>query len=160
MKLLNNSNTLYDAGGLFIFIALFGIPFGSIFDYLWNLLVFSIALLCITRGTRITLSKKRRAVNILFVTLLGIIIDWAYFELTWDTHFGKSGIWIPAMFQWLQFVWLLLPMLMIGLVNFALAYSFLKMEQKQSIIMGGAMALFTAPWLLPSVPYILGWVVR
>lgn len=159
MKLVKNSTTLYDAGGLFIFIALFGIPFGSIFDYLWNLLVFSVALWFIARSNPIALSRKRRALNILFVTLLGILIDWAYFELTWDTHFGKGGIWIPAMSQWLQFVWLLMPMLMIGLVNFALAYSFLKMERNQSLIMGGAMAIFTAPWLLPTVPYILGWVV-
>jgi hypothetical protein len=95
----------------------------------------------------------------LFITLLGIVIDWAYFELTWDTHFGKTGIWIPAMSQALQFVWLLLPMVMIWLVNFALAYSFLKMERRQSIVLGAIMAFFTAPWLLPIVPYIMGWVV-
>lgn len=151
---------LYDAGGLFIIIALFGLPIGSLFDYLWNLFVFSVALPRLPGDIKIKLSKKRRLAYCLFITLLGIIIDWAYFELTWGTDFGKNGIWIPAMSQALQFVWLLLPMIMLGLVNFALAYSFLKMERRQSIILGVIMAFFTAPWLLPIVPYVMGWVVR
>ena len=152
------SVTLYDAGGLFIIIALFGIPFGSLFDYLWNLIVFSIALPRLPGGIKIKLSKKKRLAYCLFITLLGIVIDWAYFELTWDTHFGKTGIWIPAISQALQFVWLLMPMAMIGMVNFALSYAFLKLERKQAMVMGTIMGFFTAPWLLPTVPYILGWV--
>lgn len=153
------SITLYDAGGLFIIIALFGIPIGSLVDYLWNLIVFSVALPRLPGGVKIKISKGKRLSYCLFITLLGIVIDWAYFELTWDTHFGRTGIWIPAMSQALQFVWLLLPMVMIGLVNFALAYSFVKMGKQQSIILGVIMAIFTAPWLLPTVPYMMGWVV-
>jgi hypothetical protein len=159
MKERGTSITLYDAGGLIIIITLFGIPFGSLFDYLWNLIVFSIALPRLLGGIKIALSKKRRLAYCLFITLLGIVIDWAYFELTWDTHFGKTGIWIPAMSQALQFVWLLLPMVMIGLVYFALSYSFLKMERKQAMVMGTIMGFFTAPWLLPIMPYVMGWVI-
>jgi uncharacterized membrane protein YjgN (DUF898 family) len=159
MKESRNSIKLYDAGGLIIFIMIFGIPFGVIFDYLWNLIVFSVALPFIRTGDRINISKGKRLLYCLFITLLGIIIDWAYFELTWDTHFGKTGIWIPATSQALQFIWLLLPMVMIGLVNFALAYSFLKIERRESVIFGAIMAFFTAPWLLPTVPYAMGWVV-
>ncbi len=159
MKESRNSVTLYDAGGLIILITIFGIPFGSIFDYLWNLLVFSVALPFLPAKSKVIVSKRRRFLYCLFITLLGIIIDWAYFELTWDTHFGKTGLWIPAMSQGLQFVWLLLPMAMLGLVNFALSYSYLKLERRQAIILGCVMALFTAPWLLPMVPYVWGWVV-
>ncbi|MDD5702248.1 MAG: hypothetical protein PHU23_09395 [Dehalococcoidales bacterium] len=150
---------LYDAGGLIIFIMLFGIPFGSIFDYLWNLLVFSVALSFLPVVSKIKLSKGRRFLYILFITLLGIIIDWAYFELTWDTHFGKTGLWMPAMSQGLQFVWMLLPIAMLWLVNFALSYAYLKLERKPAVILGGVMALFTAPWLLPTIPYLMGWVI-
>ncbi len=44
MKQLKKTITLYDAGGLIIVYALFGLPLGVIFDYFWNLLVFSVAL--------------------------------------------------------------------------------------------------------------------
>ncbi len=158
MKESKKSITLYDAGGLIILIALFGIPFGSIFDYLWNLLVFSAALPNLPAESKIKLSRGRRILYILFITILGIIIDWAYFELTWDTHFGKTGLWIPAMSQALQLVWILLPIVMLWLVNFALSYAYLKMERKPAAILGGVMALFTAPWLLPTIPYLVGWV--
>ncbi len=159
MEESKRSVTLYDAGGLILVLTFFGIPFGSIFDYLWNLLVFSIALPFLSAKSKVVVSKGRRFLYCLFITLLGIIIDWAYFKLTWDTHFGKGGLWIPAMPQGLQFVWLLLPMMMIGLVNFALSYSYLKLERKQAAFLGVIMALFTAPWLLPTIPYALGWVV-
>jgi hypothetical protein len=151
---------LYDAGGLIIFIMLFGIPFGFIFDYLWNLLVFSVALPFLPVKNKIELSKSRRFLYILFITVLGIIIDWAYFELTWDTNFGKTGLWIPAMTQAWQFVWILLPIAMLWLVNFALSYAYLKLERKPAVILGGVMAVFTAPWLVPTVPYLMGWVVQ
>jgi len=159
MKESKKSVTLYDAGGLIILITIFGIPFGSIFDYLWNLLVFSVALPFLPATRKVIVSKRRRFLYCLFITLLGIIIDLAYFKLTWDTHFGKTGLWIPAMSQGLQFVWLLLPVTMLGLVNFALSYSYLRLEIKQAVYLGAIMALVTAPWLLPTIPYILGWVV-
>ena len=152
------SVTLYDFGGLIILITIFGIPFGSIFDYLWNLLVLSVALPRLPGETKTKISKGRKLAYCFFITLLGIIIDWAYFELTWDTHFGKSAVWIPAMSQALQFVWLLLPMVMIFLVNAALSYSYLKLERRQAIIFGAVMGVFTAPWLLPTLPYVWGWV--
>ena len=54
--------------------------------------------------------------------------------------------------------WLLLPMVMIFLVNAALSYSYLKLERRQAIIFGAVMGVFTAPWLLPTLPYVWGWV--
>jgi len=160
MRKSKNRIVLYAAGGLIILIMLFGIPFGSIFDYLWNLLVFSLVLLFLPVENKIQLSKGRRLLYILFITILGIIIDWAYFELTWDTHFGKSGLWIPAMSQGLQFAWILMPIVMLWLVNFALSFAYLKFERKAALILGGGVAIFTAPWLLPTIPYWMGWVVH
>jgi hypothetical protein len=153
------SIVLYDAGGVIIAVIFFGIPFGSVFDYLWNLLILSVTLPRLPGDTKIEISKGKRLAYCFFITLLGIIIDWAYFELTWDTDFGKSTVWAPAMSQALQFVWLLLPMAMIGLVNGSLSYSYLKLERRQAIIFGAIMGFFTAPWLLPIIPYVFGWVI-
>lgn len=151
------SIVLYDVGGAIILVFL-GIPFGSVIDYLWNLIVFSVALPLLP-GDKIKVSKGRRLAYCFFITVLGLIIDWAYLELTWDTHFAKSATWIPAMSQALQFVCLLLPMVMIFLVNAALSYSYLKLERKQAIILGVIIGVFTAPWLLPTLPYVWGWVI-
>ncbi len=150
--------TLYDAGGLILLLVVFGIPFGSIFDYLWNLLVLSVTLKFLLSGSKIVIGKGRRLVYCLFITMLGVVIDWAYFELTWDTQFGKTGLWLPAMSQVLQLAWILLPLAMLFLVNAALSYSFLRLERRQAVITGVSMAIFTAPWLLVFVPYAMGWV--
>ncbi len=159
MQETDNTTALYDVGGAFIIVALLGIPAGSILDYIWNLIVLSITLLILSRNNNgINISKARRLAYCLFITLLGLFIDWAYFELTWDTLFAKSALWSPAMPQALQFAWLLLPVIMISLVNFSLSYSFLKLDKRHSIIVGIAMGVFTAPWLLPTLPYMLGWV--
>lgn len=158
MKETNKSIKLYDVGGLIIVVLFFGIPFGVVFDYLWNLIVLSIALPRLPGDTKIAISKGRKLAYCLFITLLGIIIDWAYFELTWDTHFARSAVWAPAVPQILQFAWLLLPMAMIFLVNAALSHSYLKLERRQAIIFGVIMGIFTAPWLLPTLPYAFGWV--
>jgi hypothetical protein len=157
-KTVERAIKLYDAGGVILAVLFLGIPFGSIFDYFWNLLVLSIALPRLPGEKKVKIGKGKRLLYCFFITLLGIVIDLAYFELTWDTHFAKSAVWIPAMSQALQFVSLLLPMVMIGLVNYALAYAFLKLERKQAIILGAIIGFFTAPWLLPTVPYIFGWV--
>ena len=153
------SIVVYDFGGVIIAVLFFGIPFGSAFDYLWNLLVLSVALPRLPGDTKIKLAKGTMLAYCFFITVLGIIIDWAYFELTWDTDFGKSAVWAPAVSQALQFVWLLLPMVMIFLCNAALSYAYLKLERSQAIIFGAVMGFFTAPWLLPIVPYAFGWVV-
>ena len=158
MKETKKSIMLYDVGGLIIIVLFIGIPFGIVFDYLWNLIVLSIALPRLPGETKIKITKGRKLAYCFFITLLGVIIDWAYFELTWDTHFAKSAVWAPAMSQALQFVWLLLPMVMIFLVNATLSYSYLKLERRRAIIFGIIMGLFTAPWLLPTLPYAFGWV--
>jgi len=156
MKEKGKSIVLYDAGGVIIAVLFFGIPFGIVFDYLWNLLALSVTLPRLPGYTRIEISKGRKLAYCFFITVLGIIIDWAYFELTWDTDFGRSAVWAPAMSQATQFVWLLLPMVMIFLVNAALSYSYLRLERQQAVIFGAIMGFFTAPWLLPRCPICSG----
>ena len=124
MKETKKTITLFDVGGLIIIVALFGLPLGVMFDYVWNLVVFSAAAPLLPGERKVSISTRRKLAYIFFVTLLGIIIDWAYLEMTWDIHIGKGGIWVPAMSQGLQFAWLLLPAVMIGLGVFALAYAF------------------------------------
>jgi len=48
---------------------------------------------------------------------------------------------------------------MIGVVNAALSYSYLKLERRQAIIFGAIMGFFTAPWLLPTIPYVFGRII-
>ena len=170
MRNLKNTTTLHDAGGWVLVWLFFGLPLGIIFDYLWNLLVLSLALPRIAKSTSNVSSeetasqnqqvtKGKRAKYCVLITLLGIVIDWAYFELTWDMSMtAKTALWAPAMGQNLQFTLLLVPMVMLWLANFALSYSYLKLERKQAVSLGVIMAFFTAPWLLPIVPYTVGWV--
>jgi hypothetical protein len=158
--------TLYDAGGFWLILVFFGLPLGVIFDYFWNLLIFAIALPRLP-GTNhvpivVTIGKGKKAVFIFFVTLLGMIIDWAYVELIWDIgiSIAKSpDIWVPVMGQPLQLLAILIPIVMLWAVDAALAYAFLRLDRKPSVILGGLMAVFTAPWMLLFMPYILGWVV-
>ncbi len=151
--------TVYDAGGMFLVLIFLGIPFGTIFDYIWNLIVLSVAMPRLPGGDDLYIGTGKKLLYTLIITVLGIVIDWAYFEITWDMSLGKSVVWAPAMAQWLQFIWLLLPMLMIFLVNAALSYVLFKLDRRQALILGVVMGIFTAPWLLPSVPYIFEWVI-
>ncbi len=163
-QLRKKTVTLYDAGGLILVWFFFGLPVGIIFDFFWNLLVFSVSLPRLPRsGTSNpgapNISKGKRTAYCFFITVLGVIIDWGYFELTWDVGLGRGQLWAPAMSQPVQIVLIIIPMIMLWLVNFALSYSYLKLERKQAVILGVIMAFFTAPWLLPTVPYIMNWVV-
>lgn len=158
------SITLFDAGGMILVWLFLGLPIGIVFDYFWNLLVLSVSLPRLLRGgisnpDMMNIGKGKRFVYCFFITILGFIIDWAYFELTWNVSLGKTQLWVPAMGQPLQLILLVVPMIMLWLVNFALSYAFLKLERKQAVILGAIMAFFTAPWLLPTVPYALGWTV-
>ena len=60
MKEKGKSIVLYDAGGVIIAVLFFGIPFGIVFDYLWNLLVLSVSLPHLPRDTKFQISKGRR----------------------------------------------------------------------------------------------------
>lgn len=151
---------LCDAGGFFLVFAIFGIPLGTLADYAWNFIVFYLAVKLVPGCKEINTDIGERIVFIIFVTVLGLIIDWPYFELTWDVDFTSKVItWLPAMPQYLQFVSLLMPMILIAVADAALAWAFLRLEKKQAIILGAVIGFFTAPWLLPILPYALHWVI-
>ncbi|MBN2074262.1 MAG: hypothetical protein JW762_01800 [Dehalococcoidales bacterium] len=155
------SITLYDAGGFFLILLFFGVPLGTLFDFIWNLVVISVTLPRLPGSGEIRIHFWwHRLLFCLIITALGFVIDWAYFELTWDMSLSKSTEWLPAVPQWLQFIWLLLPMSMLFLVNAALSYSYFRLNQRQALIFGAVMAFFTTPWILPVVPYIAGWVIN
>ena len=169
MKQFKRTTTVYDVGGLILVWIFFGLPLGIIFDYFWNLLVLSLTLPrllgsaasnpeSMSSGTE-NITRGRKLSCCFFITLLGVLIDWAYFEMTWYVSIGsRTQAWEPAVGMVSQFALLLVPMVMLGLVNFALSYSYLKLERRQAIILGAIMAFFTAPWLLPIIPHALGWV--
>jgi hypothetical protein len=157
----DTATTLYDVGGFFLILMVSGIPLGSLVDYLWNLLVFSLAVAWLSRRDRSGASMRpgRKALYCLIVTALGLLIDLAYMEMTWDTDFlGRTHVWAPAMPIPQQWALIVVPMIMIGMVNYAVSRAFLDFEHKHSIFVGVAMGVFTAPWLLPIVPWAAGWV--
>ena len=68
MKEKGESIVLYDAGGVILAVIFFGIPFGSVFDYLWNLLVLSLALPRLPGELKIKISKGRRLAFCFFLS--------------------------------------------------------------------------------------------
>ena len=85
------------------------------------------------------------------------VIDLAYFEFTWDTDFGEvSGVVAGHAFV-AQLALIVMPIVMLGLVNFALSYSYLRLERKPAMKIGAAMGILTAPWVCcPSFLISLG----
>lgn len=143
---------------------LFGLPIGLIIGYFWNFLVLSLTLRHLPANTHSQsdieyIIKNKRTSFVLLITFLGIIISEAYREFIWDIKLNEIALLVPAMSMQLQLVSLLVPMSMLGLVNFALAYSYLKLQQRQAMILAIIMAFFTAPWLLFTIPYIFGRVI-
>jgi hypothetical protein len=147
--------TDYDAGGGIILLVMFGVPFGILVDYLWNWLVLSLTLRWMFRGSSGPVkktSRKATALYSLYITVLGLLIDWVYYELIW-----YGGVWIPEMALPGQLAWMLLPVAVLWLGNFFLSKLYLKLDTRQASVTGSFMALFTAPWLVLAVPYIANW---
>ncbi len=144
------SIVLYDAGGAILVMLLFGVPFGVFLDYLWNYLILSTAL----RLQHISsISAKRKASYSIIITAFGLLIDWLHYELTW----GTLVVWelrVPAVFPrpgtklGLELATILIPMALIGVVNYFASRLHLHLNGKRALTVGGIMAVFTAPWLI------------
>ena len=144
------STVLYDAGGWFLMGMFFGVVFiGVVLDYLWNYLVLSLVL----RWQHISITRKRKLVYIAIITALGLFIDWLYYEIAWGT-LVIGGLKVPAIFQTienssgLELATILIPMLLIGIVNYLASRLHLHLEMKSALVVGVMMAVFTAPWLI------------
>ena len=162
MRNSQKSITLYDFGGGILILVMFGLPFGSIIDYIWNRFVLSQALRHLMRGSSspsIELASNRVGYYAFFITVIGLLIDWGYHELIWDVQRDFSGIntWVPTMDMSNQLILVLFPMVLLLMANFFLSVSYLKLGRRQALFTGLSMAFFTAPWIVPIFPYIAGW---
>jgi hypothetical protein len=149
IKPVKKSITLYDAGGWFLIYMFFGVAFiGVVLDYLWNLLVLSCALRCLHSAVPF----KKRAVSVVIITIFGLLVDWLYYEITWGI-LVLGNVTIGAVFtsdvhHAYELLTILIPMLLIGIVNYLVVHLFLHVDTKNSVITGIIAAVFTAPWLI------------
>jgi hypothetical protein len=152
------SPMLYDAGGWFLMAMFFGAAFlGVVIDYFWNYLVLSLALRC----QRISITRKRRFIYTGIITAVGLLIDWLYYELTWG-FLVIGSLRVPAIFEspglnpGLELSTIAIPMVLIGAVNYLASRLYLHLESRRVLLVGLAMAVFTAPWLIVAF-VLLGW---
>ena len=149
---------LYDAGGWFLMGAFFGVVLvGVVLDYFWNYLIIYLTL----RWKHIIISTKRKYIYCVIITALGLLIDWLYYELTWGTlvlgNLRVSAIFPRAGVQpGLELATILMPMVILGVVNFALSRIYLQLSSKQAAVLGAMMGVFTAPWLIVAF-VLLNW---
>jgi hypothetical protein len=142
--------TIYDAGVWYLLPILGGMMLvGVAVDYFWNYLILFLGL----RWIKFSASRRRRFVYCTIVTALGLFIDWLYYELTWGRLVVGSlrvvPIFNPAgQYPALEFATILIPMVLIAAVNFGISRLLLRMSIKQAAILGTAMGILTAPWLI------------
>ena len=152
------STILYDAGGWFLISMFLGVTLvGVVIDYFWNFLVCSITL----RWKHIVVPARKKFVYCIIVSALGLLIDWLYYELTWDTlligNLRVSAAFIPAGTRpFLELSTILIPAVIIGLINFGISKLYFRLTSKQALLLGTAMGIFTAPWLIVAF-VLLNW---
>ncbi|MCR4394283.1 MAG: hypothetical protein NUV31_07950 [Dehalococcoidales bacterium] len=150
---------LYDAGGWFLIFLVFGIPLvGVIADYFWNYLILHFSL----RWQEFSAAKSRKFIYCLIATAAGLIVDWLYYEITWG-NLVLGSIRIPALFQHpginkpLEFATILVPVAVLFLINFGLARGFFRgLTNRQTLVVGILMGIFTAPWIITAVVVLGG----
>ena len=152
------SPTLYDAGGWFLIPVFIGGMFvGVVIDYFWNYLILSLAL----RWQKISIARKKRFIYTIVATAVGFFIDWLYYELTWG-FLVIGSLRVPPIFEnagpnpGLQLSTIVIPMVLIGAVNYLASRFCLHLESRRALVVGLAMAVFTAPWLIVGF-VLLGW---
>ena len=122
---------------------------GVVFNYFWNYLILYLTL----RWQKISITRKRRLVYIAIITAIGLLIDGLYYEFTWGT-LVIGGLRIPPIFErpglnpGLELTTILIPMTLIGVVNYFASRFYLHLDKKQALVVGLAMAVFTAPWVM------------
>jgi len=145
------STVLYDAGGWFVLgmIYFYGPVFGVLIDYLWNYLVLSLAL----RLQQISIAGKRKSIYAVIITAVGLLIGWLYYKLTWGSLVIGS-LRVPAIFEspglnpGAELSTIVVPMVLVGVVNYLASRFYLHLESRRALVVGSAMAVFTAPWLI------------
>lgn len=164
----NSVTALYDAGGWFLVSMMFGVYLvGLVIDYFWNFLVLYLTLRWLpgldkgdgspVRSIRI----RHKHIYCVIITILGLIIDWLYYELTWG-FLVLGSLRVPPAFPRpgvnpsLELATTLLPMLVLMAVNYGISHSYLHLKSRQAVVLGMVMGFFTAPWLITvAVLYII-----
>jgi hypothetical protein len=142
--------TLYDAGGWFLVAIFSGIYFlGLLLDYFWNYLVVSFTL----KRLHINIVIKRKFVYCIIITVIGLIIDWIYFELTWG-YLILDKLKISPLFPdpgaqpALELSTVLVPMVLLMVIYLFLSHPFFWLSNRQAFIFSAVTGFFTAPWLI------------
>jgi hypothetical protein len=123
-------------------------------NYFWNYLILYLAL----RWQKISITRKRRFAYTAIITAFGLLIDVLYYEFTWGTPV-KHSLPVPGIFETpglnpgLELSTILIPMAFIGIVNYFASRFYLHLDKKPALVVGLAMAVFTAPWVM--VAFIL-----
>jgi hypothetical protein len=149
---------LYDAGFWFL-IPMFvgGVFLGVVIDYFWNYLILYLAL----RWQKTSITIKRRFAYTAIITAVGLLIDWLYYAFTWGTLVIGS-LRVPAIFErpginpGLELSTILIPMALIGVVNYLASHFYLHLDKKHAFVVGLVMAIFTAPWLIVAFVLLVG----
>jgi hypothetical protein len=164
MQHKSNSITLYDGGGWFILLYLFGLPvLGSVLDYIWNYAVLYFTLRWLppssirgnTEGPGLNefIGGAHKRNYTILITILGFIIDWIYYDIMWRTLPGPHML-AEALIdtcgnsQTLILLSFLAAIVALAIVNFALSRLYLKLKAGQAAILGAVMGIFTAPWVI------------
>ena len=119
------------------------------FDYFWNFLILFLSL----RWLHFSVSTRRKFIYCLIITALGVLIDWLYYELTWG-YLVLGSLRVAPLFPHpglqpvLEFITILIPMAILGAINFATSRLYLRMSPRQAVVLGIIMGVFTAPWLI------------
>jgi len=141
---------LYDLGQWPLIPIFFGLVFlGIVADYSWDYLILSSAL----RWQKISIMRRTRLIYIAMMGTAGLLIDWLYYEITWGFLLnGNLGVQAMSKGSGLdpgaQVSTILIPIVLIGLANYLASRFHLHLDSKRALVVGLAMAVFTAPWLI------------
>ena len=149
---------LYDLGGRSLIPIFVGLVFlGIVADYSWDYLILSSAL----RWQKISIVRRTRFIYIAVMGSVGLLIDWLYYELTWG-FLVNSNLAVQAMSKGsalnpgLELSTILIPIVLIGVANYLASRFHLHLDSKRALVVGLAMAVFTAPWLIVAFVLLRG----
>jgi len=142
----------YPTGWLLTAVYYGGTVLGVVLNYLWNYLILYLAL----RWQRISITGKSRFAYTAIITAVGLLIDALYYDFTWG-NLVIGSLRIPAVFErpginpGLELTTILIPMALIWAVNYFGSRFYLHLDKKQALVVGLAMAVFTAPWVMVAI---------
>lgn len=146
------SSSYYTGDRFFTAIYYGGTVLGIVLNYFWNYLILYLAL----RWQKIGVIRKRRFVYTAIITAAGLLIDALYYDFTWGTLVIGS-LRVPPIFErpgvnpGLELSTILIPMALIGVVNYFVSRFHLHLDSRQALVVGLAMAVLTAPWVMVAV---------